>query len=129
LISSFFLLFLKNFFFFLQLNRFNKISHIAPGAFHDLPSLNQINLASNLLATLTPGLFSDLPQLSVLDLTNNVLTNVDGAFEGLGSLTKLVLTRNRLQTLTAAALRPLTKVSEGWFCIFVKVAPFFLFVS
>jgi Leucine-rich repeat (LRR) protein len=70
-------------------------------------------LASNLLTTLTPGLFSDLPQLSVLDLTNNVLTNVDGAFDALGSLTKLVLTRNRLQTLTAAALRPLTKVSLG----------------
>ncbi|XP_040393461.1 leucine-rich alpha-2-glycoprotein [Cygnus olor] len=82
---------------------FTSVTTLAPDALAGLPELQELHLASNLLATLPEELLWPVPALRVLDLTDNALAELPaGLFQRSDLLQHLVLRGNRLRALQPA---------------------------
>ncbi|XP_078050067.1 uncharacterized protein LOC144476744 isoform X2 [Augochlora pura] len=74
---------------------FNQISSLDPGSFKNVPRFT-LSLTGNKISSIPKGTF-DLPTLRDLHLNNNTLATIDGdSYEGLPQLKRLWLTDNRI---------------------------------
>ncbi|GAB5360096.1 hypothetical protein AAMO2058_000598000 [Amorphochlora amoebiformis] len=91
----------------------NRLKSIGIGAFHTLKSLKELNLSQNQLCCLHKQTFHDLKSLEILDLSENRLKSIGiGAFHTLKSLKKLNLSQNQLCCLHKQTFHGLKSLKE-----------------
>jgi Leucine-rich repeat (LRR) protein len=79
----------------------NRISHIADGAFESLSNLQVLNLSFNHISHISDGSFKSLFNLQALNLSWNSVSHIsDGAFHSLISLTDLDFQNNSISAIS-----------------------------
>jgi Leucine-rich repeat (LRR) protein len=88
---------------------------VEPGAFRELPKLEQLHLHNNWIRTLKPGTFANMTALRGLHLANNRIQSLEpGLFVDLINLNYISLESNLIQQLQEDVFLGLTKLRNLW---------------
>jgi hypothetical protein len=88
---------------------------VEPGAFRELPRLEQLHLHNNWICNLKPGTFSNMTALRGLHLANNRIQSLEpGLFIDLTNLNYISLESNMIQQLQEDVFLGLTKLRNLW---------------
>ncbi|XP_003700119.1 leucine rich repeat protein connectin [Megachile rotundata] len=89
------------------------IEELTEYAFSNLPTIGEINLSKNSIATLRMHAFENMKNLSVINLDENEITEINrDTFVNLPSLKILYLNENNISTLHDKAFKHLTSLEE-----------------
>ena len=100
-----------------------QITKVETGAFRNLSSLKQLDIANNKLNTIEIDMFEGLVRLEILDLSENEITHIrEGSLKPMKALNQLNLRNNQLTTLSKQEFQFLSqleflKLAENpWSC-------------
>ncbi|XP_025836529.1 uncharacterized protein LOC108735943 [Agrilus planipennis] len=92
---------------------FNSLTRIDSNVFHDLYSLQILNLENNKIDFIAEGAFSELKNLHALTLSHNNLVEIDAHhFSGMYALHQLLLDSNKIESIHPDAFENVTNLQD-----------------
>ncbi|KAH6926694.1 hypothetical protein HPB50_021209 [Hyalomma asiaticum] len=82
--------------------RSNKVTNVAPGAFHHLVQLTSLDLSGNSIANLSGSYFARHSVLEVLNLSKNNIAAISTLFNRIRSIKEINLSFNRIVDISVA---------------------------